>query len=150
MRACTATLIELRHEDTPPTAPAYRSEVEFLTQAEWVKELDEMLDDLTPTDGPNAGRVAVGEVQPDSPNYPSWCRLYATYGDTFKNSRVATGEKGPENRTIYKYPLLDELRAKLMAARSITGSLGTVKTVTAGDARSFRKQLEQYMVSGAL
>lgn len=147
MRACTAAMIELRHEDTPPSAPAYRGEVEFLTQAEWDKELDELLDDLTPTDGPNAGRVAVGEVQPDSPSYGSWCRLYATYGDIFKNSRMATGEKGPENRTIYKYPPVEELRAKLVAARSITASLGTVKAVTATDARIFRRQLEGYMVN---
>ena len=32
--------------------------VEFLTQAEWDKELPDLLDDLTPSDGPNAGRAS--------------------------------------------------------------------------------------------
>ena len=63
-------------------------------QAERDKVLQ--LDDLTPSDGSNAGRVAVSEVQPDNPSYQSWCRLYALYGDTFKSSRVQTGEKGPD------------------------------------------------------
>ena len=40
MRACTASLIEMRHEATEPaTQPLYRGEVEFLSRAEWEKEL---------------------------------------------------------------------------------------------------------------
>jgi len=35
----------------------------LFSQKEWDKELDELLNDLTPTDGANAGRVAVGEVR---------------------------------------------------------------------------------------
>ena len=46
MRACTAALIELRHEDTPAHEPLYRGEVDFLSQAEWDRELDDMIDDL--------------------------------------------------------------------------------------------------------
>lgn len=38
MRACTAALIELRHEESEKAAPEYRGEVEFLSQAEWDKE----------------------------------------------------------------------------------------------------------------
>ena len=38
MRACTASLIEMRHEASDPARdPLYRGEVEFLTQAEWDK-----------------------------------------------------------------------------------------------------------------
>ena len=36
-------------------------------QAEWDRELPELIDDLTPNDGPNAGRVSVGEVQVKPP-----------------------------------------------------------------------------------
>ena len=42
--------------------------MDFLSQAEWGKELNELLDDLTPNDGSNAGRVLVSEVQPDRPS----------------------------------------------------------------------------------
>ena len=53
MRACTACLIEMRHEESDPArSPLYRAEVEFMTQAEWDKELADLLDDLTPNDGP--------------------------------------------------------------------------------------------------
>ena len=41
--------------------------VEFLTQAEWDKELPDLLDDLTPSDGPNAGRVP-----PPPPSHPKF------------------------------------------------------------------------------
>ncbi|EOD32468.1 hypothetical protein EMIHUDRAFT_456065 [Emiliania huxleyi CCMP1516] len=94
MRACTAALIELRHEESEKAAPEYRGEVEFLSQAEWDKELTDLLDDLTPNDGPNEGRVAVSE-----------------------------------------------------AARGRTHALGTVKAVTAPDAKAFRRQLEAFMDS---
>jgi len=147
MRACTAALIELRHEESEKAAPEYRGEVEFLSQAEWDKELTDLLDDLTPNDGPNEGRVAVSEVSADSPTYASWCRLYALYGDTFKNSRVQTGEKGPDGRNLYRYPTLESLSAKLKAARGRTHALGTVKAVTAPDAKAFRRQLEAFMDS---
>ena len=43
MRACTASLIELRHEASAPDAPRYRGEVEFLSQADWDKELVDLL-----------------------------------------------------------------------------------------------------------
>ena len=148
MRACTASLIEMRYEDTDPaTEPLYRGEVEFLTKAEWDKELPNLLDDLTPNDGSNAGRVNIGEVQPDHPSYDSWCRVYAVYGGSFSCTRERTGEKGPDGRAIYRNPTLESLKAQLINTRNITHALSTVKTVTANDALSFRHQLEMFMDS---
>ena len=148
MRACTASLIEMRHEATEPaTQPLYRGEVEFLSRAEWEKELPDLLDDLTPTDGPNAGRVAISEVQPDNPAYDSWCRVYAVYGDVFKHSRERSDERGPDGKTLYKNPTLAAMQAKLAGTRNITHALGTVKQVSAADAGDFRRQLETYMDS---
>eukprot|EP00966_Prymnesium_polylepis_P267234 6173266-Prymnesium_polylepis.1 len=91
-----------RHSRTAPSRAephVAASQVEFLSQAEWDKELPDLLDDLTPTDGANVGRVSIGEVQPDNPSYASWCRLYAVYGDVFKNSRERTDEKGERARS---------------------------------------------------
>ena len=121
MRACTASLIEMRHEASDPARdPLYRGEVEFLTQAEWDKELPDLLDDLTPNDGPNAGRVNIAEVQPDNPAYDSWCRVYSVYGDIFKHSRERSDERGPDGKPLYKNPTLESLKAKLRGARNIT------------------------------
>jgi hypothetical protein len=148
MRACTASLIEMRHEATEPaTQPLYRGEVEFLSRAEWEKELPDLLDDLTPTDGPSAGRVAISEVQPDNPAYDSWCRVYAVYGDVFKHSRERSDERGPDGKALYKNPTLAAMQAKLAGTRNITHALGTVKQVSAADAGDFRRQLETYMDS---
>ena len=148
MRACTASLIEMRHEASDPaTQPLYRAEVEFLSRAEWEKELPNLLDDLTPTDGPNAGRVAISEVQPDNPAYDSWCRVYAVYGDVFKHSRERSDERGPDGKALYKNPTLAAMQAKLAGTRNITHALGTVKQVSADDAGAFRRQLETYMDS---
>ena len=148
MRACTASLIEMRHEASDPaTQPLYRAEVEFLSRAEWEKELPNLLDDLTPTDGPNAGRVAISEVQPDNPAYDSWCRVYAVYGDVFKHSRERSDERGPDGKALYKNPTLAAMQVKLAGTRNITHALGTVKQVSAADAGAFRRQLETYMDS---
>ena len=57
-------------------------QVTFQSEAEWSAELGALLDDLTATDGPNAGRVNLW-VAEDAPSYPSWCKLYAVYGAAF-------------------------------------------------------------------
>ena len=113
-------------------------QVTFQSEAEWSAELGALLDDLTATDGPNAGRVNLW-VAEDAPSYPSWCKLYAVYGaaftrDTQTNSRHSrrarvTGEafthsreksdteRGPDGRAVYKNPMLPVLRAKLERER---------------------------------
>ena len=73
-------------DDGANDAPAYRGDVEFLSVAEWHKQLDDLLDDLTANDGPNAGRVSL-TVSEDAPSYGSWCKLFAVYGEAFTHSR---------------------------------------------------------------
>lgn len=147
MRACTACLIELRHEDSDPVrAPSYRAEIEFLTKDEWAKELDDLLDDLTPNDGVNQGRVNLS-VSEDSPAYSSWCKIYAVYGDEFTHSRVRTDRRGPGDRVIYDNPTLESLKAKLSRGTHITQCLSTIGSESANDAKSFRRKCERYMDS---
>ena len=147
MRACTASLITLCHEDSSSDAPAYRGEVEFLTEAEWAKELPDLLDDLTMSDGASAGRVQLS-VDEDSPAYPSLCRLRAVYGNVFRYSRVRSHERtGPDGRAAYDNPTVDELKAKLLACRTVTSCLGSVKQVTAQTPYAFKRSLEAYMDS---
>jgi hypothetical protein len=143
MRACTACLINLAFDDTEgrKDAPNYRGEVGFLTQAEWARELDDLLDDITASDGPNAGRVSLS-VREDSPSYGSWCKLFAVYGEHFTHSRERTDEFVGERR-VYKDPTLESLKAKLVRATSITGALGSTHRVTAEAPRDFRKSLER-------
>ena len=146
MRACTACLIEMRYEDSDAVKAPYRAEIEFLTQKEWDQELAELLDDLTPNDGPNAGRVNLS-VAEDAVAYGSWCKVYAVYGDEFTHSRVRTDRRGPGDRVIYDNPTLESMKAKLARIRMITHALGSVKTETADEAKIFKRKCERYMDS---
>ena len=72
----------MHHEDPgDKRAPLYTAQIEFLSQAEWDRELADLLDDLTPNDGPNAGLVSLS-VAEDSVAYGSWCKVYAVYGES--------------------------------------------------------------------
>ena len=147
MRACTACLIEMRHEDSDPVrAPPYRAEIEFMTQQEWHKELDDLLDDLTPSDGSNQGRVNLS-VSEESMAFGSWCKVFAVYGEDFTHSRVRTERRGPGDRVIYDNPTLESLKAKLRSCRTITHALSTTKDESATDAKTFRRKCERYMDS---
>mmetsp|Transcript_23449 Transcript_23449/g.59853 ORF Transcript_23449/g.59853 Transcript_23449/m.59853 type:complete len:1022 (+) Transcript_23449:36-3101(+) len=147
MRACTACLIEMAFDEREGSdEPRYRGEVEFLTVAEWHKELDDLLDDLTANDGPNAGRVSLS-VNEDAPSYGSWCKLWAVYGESFTHSHERTEEFGPGNRRIYKLPTLASLKAKLHATRNITSALSTTRTVSADMPLAFKRALERFMDS---
>ena len=147
MRACTACLIEMACDESDEVdAPLYRGHVEFLTADEWAREMDDLLDDLTATDGPNQGRVSLS-VNEDAPSYGSWCKLWAVYGEAFTHSRERTDEFGPGNRRIYKDPKLDELKAKLRRTRHITSALGSSHEVSADAPLPFKRSLERYMDS---
>ena len=64
MRACTASLIELRHGPTDQPY-RYRGSVQFMTEEEWNTELDAHLDLLTQQDG----RAILREPDPDAHNF---------------------------------------------------------------------------------
>ncbi len=132
-------------------------QVTFQSEAEWSAELGALLDDLTATDGPNAGRVNLW-VAEDAPSYPSWCKLYAVYGaafprDTQTNSRRScrdrsaprvTGEafthsreksdteRGPDGRAVYKNPMLPVLRAKLERERGAPNISASISAIHLG------------------
>jgi len=147
MRACTACLIEMRYEDSDPVrTPEYRAEIEFLTKEEWDKELSDLLDDLTPNDGPNQGKVSLS-VAEDSMAYGSWCKVYAVYGDEFTHSRVRTDRTGPGGRVIYDNPTLESLKEKLRGVRAITHALSTTMHESAKESVAFRRKCERYMDS---
>ena len=84
---------------------------------------------------------------PDAHNYTSWCKLYAVYGEKFTHNNVRTGQYDAGGRPQYKTPFVAELRAKLIGCRGVTQWLGKTKSVQADDARTFRRQLEQYVDS---
>jgi|AntRauMFilla1563_2_1112583.scaffolds.fasta_scaffold107867_1 hypothetical protein len=81
MRACTAALVELSYNEDPNGSP-YTGEVEFVSVAEWEKELDLLFDDLTMQDG----RAILNVSDPEAHNYVSWCKVVAVYGDTYTHS----------------------------------------------------------------
>ncbi|KAF5841614.1 hypothetical protein DUNSADRAFT_12070 [Dunaliella salina] len=93
MRACTAVLAELSYADD---VDGYYGEVEFLTHAEWEKELDDLLELLTQQDG-----RAVLNVDQDAHNYGAWAKLYAIYGERYTYSRECTG-RSADGRLQYK------------------------------------------------
>eukprot|EP00951_Prasinocladus_malaysianus_P030960 scaffold294351_cov41-Prasinocladus_malaysianus.AAC.1 len=85
MRACTAALVELTYQQPAEGAAAYAGEVDFITEQEWEKELDDLFADLTQQDG----RAILHVSDPDQHNYASWCKaicavmLWSFYGQRF-------------------------------------------------------------------
>ena len=59
------------------------SQVEFISVEEWGVELESLLADLTQQDG-----RAVLSSDDGRPNYGSYCKLRAVYGDAYTKSRV--------------------------------------------------------------
>ena len=76
---CTAALAELSYTDVE----GYTGEVEFISVEEWGVELESLLADLTQQDG-----RAVLSSDDGRPNYGSYCKLRAVYGDAYTKSRV--------------------------------------------------------------
>jgi hypothetical protein len=131
MRACTAVLIELSYNQE---GSDYRGAVEFISEMEWLAELDALLEDLTQQDG----RAILSVHDTQAFNYNSWCKVYAVYGSTYTHSR----ERNDNNE--YKSLPMEQLREKLLKDRSITGMLGSTQTVQHKKAALFRKQLERF------
>jgi len=138
MRACTAVLAELSYADD---VDGYYGEVEFLTHAEWEKELDDLLELLTQQDG-----RAVLNVDQDAHNYGAWAKLYAIYGERYTFSREVTG-RTPDGRLQYKNMFVADLRRKLLRSGVARNYLGTTQIVRNRDVNLFRRSMEQFVDS---
>mmetsp|Transcript_19729 Transcript_19729/g.54804 ORF Transcript_19729/g.54804 Transcript_19729/m.54804 type:complete len:1112 (-) Transcript_19729:310-3645(-) len=138
MRACTAALVELTYL-LPAEAPSgmpYVGEVDFISVEEWENELDLLFQDLTQQDG----RAILHVSDSTAHNYGSWCKVVAVYGESYTHSTVEeAGRRRP--------PTVEQLRRKLKADRSITHKLGTTFKLTAPDAMTFKKSIEQFVDS---
>ena len=143
MRACTAVIIELSYNHDE-RGPQYTGEVEFVSQEEWDRELEDLLGDLTTQEG----RAILSVSDPDAHNYDSWCKLYAVYGDAYTHSTYDTGERSDTTgNKIYKALMVDDLKKKLKHVRTVTHKLGTTERVAANDPRQFRGRLERFLDS---
>eukprot|EP01114_Cavostelium_apophysatum_P012584 TRINITY_DN2852_c0_g1_i1.p1 TRINITY_DN2852_c0_g1~~TRINITY_DN2852_c0_g1_i1.p1 ORF type:complete len:1432 (-),score=454.04 TRINITY_DN2852_c0_g1_i1:258-4553(-) len=119
MRACTAVLIELRHNKEPQKGK-YIGEIEFLKKEEWDKELDILFTDLKTEEG-----KIIKKPDPKSDAGVALSKIKVVYGSIdFKVIKSA-----------------DDLRRR---GNEITRCLGTTKIITESDPHKLRKEIEKY------
>jgi hypothetical protein len=135
MRACTAALAELSYTDEP----GYIGEIEFVTEAEWEAELDGIFSELVQQDG-----RAILNVDSERPQFGSYCKVKAVYGDSYTKSRVRDASTGT---TSYKNPFVDDLRSDLKRVKSVTKYLGRREMIRATNVDQFRRKLEWFVDS---
>lgn len=66
------------------------------------------------------------------------------YGEDFTHSSEWTGERGADGRKVYKGPLADVMKRKLMGITKLTKHCGTTVKVGDNEAANFRKRLERF------
>ncbi|KAK3337946.1 hypothetical protein B0H65DRAFT_308231 [Neurospora tetraspora] len=125
MRACTASPTEISYNYSKDPNELYRAEVEFITTAEWLKELQELYSDLI--DGN-------GEVSRDSSNEDSeagiaYAKIKAVYPRLVK-------ETMPRHNPV-----------ELVNQPSVRNVLGTTRKLQATTAGGLYRQLQSYVDS---
>ena len=143
MRASTAAIVTLRHARGIPVDDPnpYEAVVDFISQDAWISELDGLLSELQTDEG-----RAYLTMDPERPQYASFCKLLAVYGETYTHSQVPTGEYR-NGRAVYKPMMVPMLRAKLLRDQRVTRLLGQSKTLRAPTAGQLRRLVERYVDS---
>jgi hypothetical protein len=82
MRACTASIIEMEFNLQQDVGCTHRAEVEFVSRAEWEREVKEAFALVLAANG--AGEDARGKhikaPEENTPAHEAWCKLRAAYG----------------------------------------------------------------------
>ncbi|KAI4649500.1 hypothetical protein J4E93_003820 [Alternaria ventricosa] len=125
MRACTAVVTEISWNSSTDPGSKYCAEIEFISQADWEKELTVLLREFLSENG-SLSREA---QDPNSDAGVAWAKFHSVYPSVAKD---ALGDC-----TI---PLL-------MAKRSVVDVLGTTKKIRSARPQSFYRELQRYVDS---
>ncbi|KAI9789949.1 MAG: hypothetical protein M1835_001330 [Candelina submexicana] len=125
MRACTAVVTEMSYNDSEDPQARYRAEIEFITAADWEKELKIIFEELI--DG--SGGISRECTNQDSEAGIAYAKIRAVYPgktqDELANSSVQ----------------------RLMQENAVRNLLGTSKEFEMGDAMMFYKRLQYFVDS---
>ncbi|EAA33384.2 hypothetical protein GE21DRAFT_6469 [Neurospora crassa] len=125
MRACTASPTEISYNDSKDPNELYRAEVEFITSAEWLKELQELYSDLL--DG--SGEVSRESSNEDSEAGIAYAKIKAVYPRLVKDTM-------PKHSPV-----------ELVNQPSVRNVLGTTRKLQATTASGLYRQLQSYVDS---
>ncbi|KAF2121280.1 hypothetical protein BDV96DRAFT_640676 [Lophiotrema nucula] len=125
MRACTAVVTEMSWNDSKESSSRYRAEIEFITPADWEKDLQALLREFL-TDGGTVVREAADQ---NSEAGVAWAKFHAVYPKKTKDM------------------VKDSSIPALMAELAALGVLGTTTTINKRNPEFFYKQLQQYVDS---
>lgn len=125
MRACTASPTEISYNHSKDPNEFYRAEVEFITSAEWLKELLELYSDLL--DG--SGEVSRESSNEDSEAGIAYAKIKAVYPRLVKDTM-------PKHNPV-----------ELVNQPSVRAVLGTTRKLQATTAGSLYRQLQNYVDS---
>ncbi|PSN67808.1 hypothetical protein BS50DRAFT_550852 [Corynespora cassiicola Philippines] len=125
MRACTSVVTEISWNNSTDPARKYRAEIEFISSADWEKELGILFKDLLDEEG----RVCRESAFADHHAGIAWAKFHAAYPDKTKES-------------LGKCSI-----AQLMREQSVMQVLDTVKEINKADAARFYTALQNYVDS---
>ncbi|KAH6654027.1 Dynamin family-domain-containing protein [Truncatella angustata] len=124
-RACTAVITELSYNNSMRPEERYRGEIEFITEEDWDKELEQLKDDLMDSKGNVSHESSNGDTEAGV----AWAKIKAVYPHLTKKDLSRTD--------------LNEL-SENYKVRQI---LGTTKIVSEESVETFSSCLQQYIDS---
>lgn len=125
MRACTAVVTELSWNDVDTPTAKYRAEIEFISRADWEKELAVLLKEFLTEEG----NVSKETSDPNSDAGIAWAKFHAVYPKKTKE-------------TLAKSEIAD-----LLNDNSVRNILGTTKKINESTCPPFYRKLQQYVDS---
>ncbi|KAI4958590.1 hypothetical protein J4E86_004194 [Alternaria arbusti] len=125
MRACTAVVTEISWNSSTDPGSKYCAEIEFISQADWEKELTVLLREFLSENG-SLSREA---QDPNSDAGVAWAKFHSVYPSVAKDA------------------LGDCTIPSLMSKRSVVDVLGTTKKMRTARPQSFYRELQRYVDS---
>jgi hypothetical protein len=125
MRACTAVVTEMSWNPSQDPDSKYRAEIEFISAADWEKELSSLLNDFVSDTG-----TALRETSdPNSDAGIAWAKFQAVYPKKTKEMLAGSSV------------------AELMKERSVLNILGTTRNINQARPNPFYNELQRYVDS---
>lgn len=126
MRACTAVVTEISWNNSNDPDSMYRAEIEFISRADWEKELHVLFKEFLDVSGTAVARDASDQ---NSDAGVAWSKFHAVYPKITKEAAI------------------DCTVAGLMAKKSVLEVLGTTKMINDVRPEPFYKELQRYVDS---
>ncbi|KAF2503115.1 hypothetical protein BU16DRAFT_29835 [Lophium mytilinum] len=125
MRACTAVVTEMSWNDSKDDRKKYSAAIEFISKADWEKEMSVLLKDLL---GPD-GEVSRDCTDPDSEAGVAWAKFKAVFPQKTKDMLAGSTVES------------------LLKDKSVLSVLGTTRKIVESQPERFYSRLQHYVDS---